>query len=124
MREEAADMATKRSAPMSWSEYVLWVIGDDRQIDVAAKTGIDQGTISRWRKGDAQVIGARSARQFALGYGRPVLEAFVVAGFLTEVEAGIRPPNHGDLSGVSNERLAAEVKRRLLDLTGLRALPG
>jgi hypothetical protein len=111
------------SKVMTWCEYVNWVVGDDRQVEISAKTGVDQGTISRWRKEEPQAVSARSARAFALGYERPVLEAFVVAGFLTEAEAGVRPPGRADLSEVSNERLAAEVKRRLLVDSPLRTLP-
>lgn len=109
---------------LTWCEYVNWVVGEDRQVEIAAKTGIDQGTISRWRKDEPQAVSARSARAFALGYNRSVLEAFVVAGFLTEAEARVRPPERAQLTGVSDERLAAEVKRRLLTGASLRTLPG
>lgn len=113
-----------KTVGLTWSEYVNWVVGDDRQVEISAKTGIDQGTISRWRKDEPQQVSARSARAFALGYNRPVLEAFVVAGFLTESEAGMRPPGKADLGSVSNERLAAEVRRRLLTDAPLRTLRG
>lgn len=110
---------------LTWTEYVNWVVGEDRQVEISTKTGIDQGTISRWRKDEPQAVSARSARAFALGYERPVLEAFVVAGFLTEAEAGVRPPKRADLAEISNERLAAEVRRRLLTDGPLRGtLPG
>jgi len=113
-----------KTVRLTWAEYVNWVVGDDRQVEISAKTGIDQGTISRWRKEEPQAVSARSARAFALGYNRPVLEAFVVAEFLTEAEAGVRPPGRPDLTVVSNERLAAEVRRRLLTDAPLRTLPG
>lgn len=92
------------------------VIGDDRQVDVAHKTGIDQTTISRWlnSEGHSQRVTPQGVAAFARGYGRSVLEAFVVAGFLTAEEAGITYPLTIDLSTISNKELAAEVKRRLL----------
>jgi hypothetical protein len=112
-----------RTTPLTWGEYVNWVVGDDRQVVISAKTGVDQGTISRWRKAEPQAVSARSARAFALGYERPVLEAFVVAGFLTEAEAGVKPPGKKvDLDAISNERLIAEVRRRLLTGATVRTL--
>ena len=114
----------KAAMRLTWCEYVNWVVGEDRQVEISTKTGIDQGTISRWRKDEPQAVSARSARSFALGYGRPVLEAFVVAGFLTEAEAGVRPPRRADLGEISDERLAAEVRRRLLRGVALRTIHG
>lgn len=113
----------RRRRPMTWAEYLAWVAGDDKQVEISAKTGIDQGTISRWRRDEGALVSARAARAFALGYGRPVLEAFVVAGFLTEAEAQVQPPFQVDLDSISNEQLAAEVRRRLLVLTNLRTIP-
>lgn len=104
---------------MTWREYVRSVADGDRQIEISQKTGIDQGTISRWHREEHPQVSARSARAFALGYGRPVLEAFVVAGFLTEAEAGVTRPVAYDLDTVSNEQLAAEVRRRLMMLAPL-----
>lgn len=78
---------------MQWSEYVRSVIGDDRQVDVARKTGVDQTTISRWlnpEEGTTRRISSQSVAAFARGYGVPVLYAFVMAGFLTEDEAGVK----------------------------------
>lgn len=103
----------------AWREYVLRVIGDDRQVDVSRKTGIDQSTISRWLKDDDSAdrrvsIAPPAVRAFAHGYGQQVLEAFVVAGFLTTEEAGMKMPVIVDLSRVPATALAAEVRRRLL----------
>lgn len=103
---------------LGWRDYVTRVIGEDRQVDVAQRTGIDQTTISRWlshRPNEAPPrISPQSAAAFARGYGRPVLEAFVIAGFMTTEEAGITEPLTFDLSTVSNRDLAAEIRRRLL----------
>jgi hypothetical protein len=100
---------------MSWREYVSQIVGPDRQVDIAHRTGIDQGTISRWMRDDhdASAVSSRSVRLFALGYGRPVLEAFVVAGFLTAEEAGIKQPTRVGWEDITNEALADEVRRRL-----------
>lgn len=118
---------------LSWKDYVERVIGDDKQIEVARRTGIDQGTISRWLRADSKdsraSISSQAVRAFAIGYNLPVLEAFVVAGFLTEDEAGQRAPRLNDdptifpdWTKLSDARLAtelgqivSEIRRRLVE---------
>jgi transcriptional regulator with XRE-family HTH domain len=101
---------------MEWSSYVRQVIGADKQVDVSRKTGVDQTTISRWlnpERGAAR-ISSQSVAAFARGYGRPVLEAFVVAGFLTAEEAGVVPTElPTTLQIVPSDELVAELNRRL-----------
>lgn len=102
---------------MRWGEYVRRIIGNDRQIDVAQKTGIDQTTISRWlaeeREGVTRRISSQSVAAFARGYGVSTLEAFVAAGFLTEQEAGVRPRRLPPLQQATKDELIAELDRRL-----------
>lgn len=101
---------------MQWSEYVTRVVGRDRQVEVARKTGIDQTTISRWLnpvEGRGRRISSQAVAAFARGYGIPVLEAFVVAGFLTEEEAGMTPTAPPALTDVTKDELIAELDRRL-----------
>lgn len=50
---------------------------------------------------------------FARGYGRPVLEAFVAAGFLTDQEAKQRPEAAPSLRVLSDQELVDEVLRRM-----------
>jgi transcriptional regulator with XRE-family HTH domain len=113
-REGWGRMARRRSASQ-WTDYVQSVVEPgERQIDIAARTGIDQTTISRWLSGDQKSITPRSVALFARGYGRPVLEAFVVAGFLTESEAGLKISDVVDPRKLSDAVLLREVQRRLL----------
>lgn len=99
-----------------WRAYVRQVIGDDRNADVSRKTGIDKGIISRWLRTDGSEPGVTppTARAFARGYGRPVLEAFTRAGILFEEETGISAvPLPVDWALVSDAELLAEVRRRM-----------
>lgn len=101
---------------MDWSTYVRRVVAGDRQTEVARKTGIDQTTISRWLNPNSQVsqrISSQSVAKFARGYGRPVLEAFVVAGFLTKEEANLASAEPADLATIDDATLVAEVQRRM-----------
>lgn len=101
-----------------WRRYVLDIIGDDRRVDVSKKTGIDQATVSRWlsEKPDDRPpsVSHQAARAFALAYGRSVLEAFTVAGILSEEESGrSKEPPAIDWLRVSDAEFAAEFRRRL-----------
>lgn len=102
---------------MQWSDWVRQVIGDDRQVEVARKTGIDQTTISRWlnpEEGTTRRISSQNVAAFARGYGHSVLFAFVVAGFLTEEEAGVQIVEPA-LAEVPEEQLLVELLRRQRD---------
>lgn len=98
-----------------WTEYVLTVIEPgERQVDIARRTGIDQTTVSRWLNGESKAITPPSVRKFAIAYRRPVLEAFVVAGFLTSGEARLRQSDVIDWKSVDSEVLLRELQRRLV----------
>lgn len=97
---------------MSWWSYVERIIGDDNQKTVAAKIGVDQATVSRWKVADTPGK-AENVIQLARGYGRPVLEAMVAAGFLTEAEAKVRPAAAPSLNSLSDDELVGEIRRRM-----------
>lgn len=99
---------------MMWHEYVQQVVGTDRQTDVAQKTGIDQTTISRWLRasGEAGRVSSQNVAKFARGYGLPVIQAFVVAGFLTAEEADMKGEPF-DLGRVDTDQLMTELRRRV-----------
>jgi transcriptional regulator with XRE-family HTH domain len=105
----------------SWPQYVsYWIEDDERQVDVADRTGIDQTTISRWLAGERKSITSQSVAKFARGYGRPVIEAFVAAGFLSESEAGLQTSDMPDWRKITDAQLLAELQRRMR----LRSLDG
>lgn len=87
-------------------------MGDDQQKEAAAKARLDQSAISRWLNtgtpGRAENVAA-----FARAYNRPVLEAFVAAGFLTATEAKQRPTAAPSLDSFSDDQLVEEVRRRM-----------
>lgn len=97
---------------MTWADYVKRHAGDDVNRVVAGKTGVTEPTVSRWKNG-AQGVDATAAAAFARAYGRPVLEAFLAAGFLTPEEANARPTPAPDLSALTNDELLALVRERM-----------
>lgn len=101
---------------MSWWEYVERIANTSRQRDISDRTGIDATNVTRWKSG--QVPKADLVAQFARGYGRPVLEAFVAAGFLTPEEAKVRPAPAPDFSQLSNDELLELVRQRMGETDG------
>lgn len=99
--DRAGESPADAAPDVEWSDYVRSVIGDDRQIDAAGKTGLDQTTISRWLNG-AQAGLPENVARFARGYGRDVLEAYLVAGFITpgDVERPTGTPSQRGSHGV------------------------
>jgi transcriptional regulator with XRE-family HTH domain len=94
---------------VSWWSYVQRVSREAPQHAIATRTGLSQSTINRWQSGEPK---PGNVRAFAEAYERPVLEAFVEAGFLNQQQANlITPPM--DLTRVSDDDLINEVKRRL-----------
>lgn len=96
---------------VTWSEYVRATIGSDQQVQAAKKAGVNQTTMSRWLNG-GQAGAAENIAGFARGYSRPVLEAFLAAGFLTPEEASARvtitryeQPDDDTLIALLTERL-------------------
>lgn len=95
---------------MNWNEYVERVAGDETQATIAHKLGVSGPTISRWKK-----FGPRpeNVSTFARVYDRPVLEAFVAAGYITPEEANEQPTAAPSLTSLSNDELVNELARRL-----------
>ncbi|WP_131104061.1 helix-turn-helix transcriptional regulator [Ornithinimicrobium sufpigmenti] len=96
---------------MSWWDYVERVANTTRQRDIQDRTGIDASNFSRWKTG--QTPRPALVAQFARAYGRPVLEAFVAAEFLTPEEAAERPAAAPSLSTLTDDQLLAEVRARM-----------
>ena len=74
---------------MSWWAYVQQVAEGAPNARVATAIGITPSSVGRWAKGSNP--DPQQAAAFARAYSRPVLEAFIAAGFLSPDEAGERP---------------------------------
>ena len=96
---------------MSWWTYVERVAQTSRQRDIQDRTGIDATNVTRWKGG--QVPKPDMVAQFARGYGRPVLEAFVEAGFLTATEAKQRPVAAPSIDSLTDDQLLDEIRKRM-----------
>lgn len=94
---------------MSWWEYVVKVAGDN-QAEIAYKSGLSQPSIWRWQK---NVPKPQNVATFARAYNRPVIEAFVAAGYLDEDEAEHTLVIDRKAADLSDAELLAEVESRV-----------
>ncbi|MEU6034020.1 helix-turn-helix transcriptional regulator [Actinomadura sp. NPDC047616] len=94
---------------MSWWAYVERIANGDNQTKIAERTGLSQAGVNAWK---TRTPKPETVATFARTYNRPVLEAFVAAGFLTEEEAGTTALPQ-PLSEVPSGELLAELGRRL-----------
>jgi transcriptional regulator with XRE-family HTH domain len=104
-----------RVAETTWWRYVVTLTGNAAQKDIAAATGIDQSSISRWQRG-TNAPRAEAAVALARAYGRSPVEALVAAGYLSSTELGVVELTTltGDLTRVSIDSLLSELRRRVL----------
>lgn len=96
-------------SPAAWWHYVKRVAGEDSPSDIARRVGIGPSSVGRWQISSPKVDNVRA---FATAYDRPVLEAFIAAGILSEEEAGATQLP-ADLSEVDLGDLLAEALRRV-----------
>jgi len=117
-------MSESSQEPMSWWRYVVTVSGGAAQKDIAAATGIDQSSISRWQRA-AKTPRAEAVVAFARAYERSPVEALVAANYLSSSELGVVELTAltGDLTGISIDSLLSEVRRRVLAANPKEAQP-
>lgn len=102
----------------AWWRYVVTVTGDASQKVIAETTGIDQSSISRWRRGSITPR-AEAVVAFARAYSRSPVEGLVAAGYLSATDLGVVELTTltGDLTGASIDALLSEIRRRVLAAT-------
>lgn len=107
-------MAKSRDTHTPWWRYVVTVTGNAVQKDIAAATGIDQSSISRWQRA-TNTPRAEAVVALARAYGRSPVEALVAAGYLSSDEVGVVELTTltGDLTKMSIDSLLSEVRRRV-----------
>lgn len=111
-------------AQATWWQYVATVTGGATQKDIAAATGIDQSSISRWQRG-TNTPRAEAVVTLARTYRRSPVEALVAAGYLNSDEVGVVELTTltGDLTSVSIDALLSELRRRVLAANPEQAQP-
>lgn len=102
---------------VNWSGYVESVTKDGPTA-IASRIGVSAPSVSRWW-GTTNRPRPEQAAEFARQYNRPVLEAFIAAGFLTPEEASQQPSAPPSLAPLSDDELLAEVRARMKGESGV-----
>lgn len=97
---------------MTWIRYVDAIAAGETKAAIAAKIGITPPSVGRWYS-QGSLPDPGTAATFARVYNRPVLEAFIAAGFLTSEEAGETPSAPPTLATLDDDELLEEVRRRM-----------
>lgn len=105
--------------PMTWWSYVVRVAGTESPKQMSEQTGLDGPSFSKWKGG--HVPKPAIVATFARAYERPVLEAFVAAGFLTAEEANEQPSAPPSVRALTDNELVEEIRYRLDLAEALRA---
>ena len=105
---------------MTWWAYVKHVAPTATNKVIGEAAGLTASSVTRWASGAAP--DPSSAAAFARAFGRPVLEAFIAAGYLTPEEAGERPAKPHALAHYSDDELVDDIRRRLGERGGTDAL--
>ena len=103
-----------------WRDYVLYVTEGDSQKEIQRKSGIDQGTISRWLNPEATrgaAVTSEMARRLATGYRLPIIEVLLHAGVLSEEEAGMKANPPVPLADIPYEEIVGDLRRLILELS-------
>ncbi|GGK62107.1 hypothetical protein Sme01_04050 [Sphaerisporangium melleum] len=117
LARRAISLGIASEAPaIRWWEYVTTVSGGATQTAIADRVGISQASVARWRTTQPK---SENIAGFARAYGRPVLEAFVAAGFLDEEDFQVTEVAP-DIESMPNDELAA-LLHRIGDELGKRA---
>lgn len=97
---------------MAWWAYVQRIAGNATQEQIARSINVSTPSVGRWRTSTPR---PENVAAFARAYHRPVLEAFIAAGFLTTQEAGEQPTALplSPLPSLTDDELLDEVRRRM-----------
>ena len=96
---------------MPWWTFVQQTARGDTQARIGGRIGVTGPSVGRWSKG--ALPDPSTAARFAREYGRPVLEAFLAAGYLTPEEADAQPSQQRPITTYSGDELADEIRDRL-----------
>lgn len=69
---------------MTWWDYVSRIAKGETQERIARRINVTSPSVGRWKTSAPK---PENVAAFARAYGRPVLEAFIAAGFLSETDA-------------------------------------
>ena len=99
----------------TWPEYLRRITTGETQGQIADRIGIGRLSVCHWLAGKTRPK-AETAIAVARAYDRPPIEALLAAGYVKAEEVRLPIEVRSSPAAFSADELAAEVRRRLLEL--------
>jgi transcriptional regulator with XRE-family HTH domain len=99
----------------TWSEYVHRITAGLTQMQIAERSGLGQSAISSWLNETSTAPKADYVVKLARAFNQNVIEALIVAGYITADEAKVKTVMRTPLSQYSTDELLDEFRLRAAD---------
>ena len=99
----------------NWSEYVHRITAGLTQMQIAERSGLGQSAISTYLNESSKAPRADLVVKLARSFNQNVIEALIVAGYITIEEAEVKTILRTPLSEYSLEELLDEFRLRAAD---------
>lgn len=99
----------------TWPEYLRRITAGQTQTQIAERTGIGRLSVCHWVHGKTNPK-PETAIAVARVYDRSPIEALLAAGYLNHAEVRLPIEHRSSPRDLPAEELAAEVRRRLVEL--------
>ncbi len=104
----------------TWPEYLRRITGGQTQSQIAERVGVGRLSVCHWLHGKTRPK-PETAIAVARVYDRSPIEALLAAGYLDAADVRLPVDSRSSPQDLPAEEIAAEVRRRLLELEGLNA---
>lgn len=104
----------------TWPEYLRRITGGQTQSQIAERVGVGRLSVCHWLHGKTRPK-PETAIAVARVYDRSPIEALLAAGYLDPAEVRLPVDSRSSPQDLPAEEIAAEVRRRLLELEGLNS---
>jgi transcriptional regulator with XRE-family HTH domain len=99
----------------TWPEYLRRITAGETQSQIAQRTGIGRLSVCHWLHGKTRPK-PETVIAVARVYDRSPIEALLAAGYLNHTEVRLPIEHRSSPRDLPAEELAAEVRRRLIEL--------
>jgi transcriptional regulator with XRE-family HTH domain len=106
----------------TWPEYLRRITGRQTQSQIAERVGVGRLSVCHWLHGKTRPK-PETAMAVARVYDRSPIEALLAAGYLDPAEVRLPVDSRTSPQHLPAEEIAAEVRRRLLELERLTSAP-
>jgi transcriptional regulator with XRE-family HTH domain len=106
----------------TWPEYLRRITGGQTQSQIAERVGVGRLSVCHWLHGKTRPK-PETAMAVARVYDRSPIEALLATGYLDPAEVRLPVDSRPSPQDLPADEVAAEVRRRLLELERLTSAP-